>query len=67
MEGESNQRRFRSFVIGGVVGAGAALAAMRRSRARVRARTVQGGLTAFEGAPCYRELVERERAPGEGT
>ena len=67
MEGEGRGRRLRSFLIGGVVGASAALAAMRRSRARGRARTVQGGLTAFEGAPCYRELVERERVEDDGT
>jgi hypothetical protein len=48
-------------VVGGLVGASAALAAARRRRRRgqVTRRTPQG-LEAFEGAPCYREVVERE-------
>jgi hypothetical protein len=56
--------RMRSFVIGGLVGAGAAVAAGRRLRPRPRRRQTPAGLAAFEGAPCYRELVERERADG---
>lgn len=51
--------RLRSFVIGGLVGASAALAAARRKRKRVR--QTQPGLAAFEDAPCYRETLERER------
>jgi hypothetical protein len=54
----------RSFVIGGIVGAGAAVAAGRRLRPRPRPRQTPAGLAAFEGAPCYRELVERERSDG---
>jgi hypothetical protein len=54
----------RSFVIGGIVGAGAAVAAGRRLRPRPRPRQTPAGLAAFEGAPCYRELVERERVDG---
>ena len=67
MDGESSTRkrdRMRSFVIGGIVGAGAAVAAGRRLRPRSRPRQTPAGLAAFEGAPCYRELVERERADG---
>jgi hypothetical protein len=60
VDGEHNRRRVRSFLIGGVVGASAALAAMRRRRPRER--TTPAGLAAFEEAPCYRELVERERS-----
>jgi len=55
--------RFRSFVIGSVVGASAVAAALRRARRRKR-RPVQTGLAAFESAPCYRELLERERREG---
>ena len=51
-------RRLRSFVLGGVVGA-AAIAAARRRRPQARRQT-PAGLEAFEGAPCYRELVERD-------
>ena len=55
--------RVRSFVLGGLVGASAVAAALRRARRR-RARPVQTGLGAFESAPCYRELLERERRDG---
>ena len=62
MDGEGRGRRFSSFVIGGVVGASAAIAAARRRRPRRRPpRRAPQGLTAFEGAPCYREIVELER------
>jgi hypothetical protein len=63
-ERERKRDRMRSFVIGGLVGAGAAVAAGRRLRPRPRRRQTPAGLAAFEGAPCYRELVERERADG---
>lgn len=62
MDAESRGGRFSSFVIGGVVGASAAIAAARRRRPRRGpARRTPQGLAAFEGAPCYREIVERER------
>lgn len=53
----------RSFVLGSVVGASAVAAALGRARRR-RGRPVQAGLGAFESAPCYRELLERERREG---
>jgi hypothetical protein len=62
-DGRQGKRdRMRSFLLGGIVGAGAAVAAGRRLRPRPRPRQTPAGLAAFEGAPCYRELVERERA-----
>jgi hypothetical protein len=61
MDGEPQSRRLRSFLIGGLVGASAVLAAVRRKRPR--ARHSPPGLAAFEDAPCYRETVERERRP----
>ena len=62
MDGQGERReRIRSFVLGGLVGASAALAAAKRRRPARRARRVTpAGLAAFEEAPCYRELVERE-------
>lgn len=60
MDEEGGRARLRSFLIGGVVGASAAIAAARRRRPRGQERDAPAGLAAFEGAPCYRELVERE-------
>ena len=59
-DGRSRRHRARSFVLGGIVGASAVAAGLRRARRRKR-RPVQAGLAAFESAPCYRELLERER------
>jgi hypothetical protein len=62
MDGEQRRGRLGSFVVGGLVGASAALAAARRRRRRGAAvRRTPQGLEAFEGAPCYDEVVERER------
>jgi len=62
MDGEHRGGRLGSFVVGGVLGASAALAAARRRRRRIEPqRPVFQGLEAFEGAPCYREIVEKER------
>jgi hypothetical protein len=50
----------RSFALGGLVGAAGTIATVRRLRRtplRPRAAT---GLAAFEDAPCFREIVERE-------
>jgi hypothetical protein len=59
-DGGGRRHRARSFVLGGIVGASAVAAGLRRARRRKR-RPVQAGLAAFESAPCYRELLERER------
>jgi hypothetical protein len=61
MDVDAQRDRLRSFVIGGLVGASAALAAARRKRPRREVRPPQPGLAAFEDAPCYRELVEERR------
>ena len=65
MDEERKRDRLRSFVIGGLVGASAVAAAGRRKRRR--RRPGPAGLAAFEGAPCYRELVEAERAVDESA
>jgi len=59
MDREPQSGRLRSFVIGGLLGASAALAAARRKRPR--SRPTAPGLAAFEDAPCYRETLEREQ------
>jgi hypothetical protein len=62
MDGEQRRGRLGTFVVGGLVGASAALAAARRRRRRgAGVRRTPQGLDAFEGAPCFHEVVERER------
>ncbi|HEY3206063.1 MAG TPA: hypothetical protein VGJ58_03835 [Gaiellaceae bacterium] len=61
MDGDVQRGRLRTFVLGGLVGASAVLAAARRRRAGAAKRPPRAGLAAFEDAPCYLELVERER------
>jgi hypothetical protein len=57
-------RRLRSFLLGGLLGSAAALAAAGRARVKERParRTTPAGLAAFEQAPCYDEVAEREDA-----
>jgi len=65
MDDDSRRARARSFLIGGLVGASAAMATARRRREAARRRRERrlhpAGLAAFEGAPCYREIIEKER------
>jgi hypothetical protein len=62
MDGEEKRGRLSSFLVGGLVGASAALAAARRRRQRsAPPRRTPQGLQAFEDAPCFREIVEKER------
>jgi hypothetical protein len=60
MDDEARARRLRSFLLGGLVGASAAVSVARRRRRRRRRHPA--GLAAFEGSPCYQEtLEERQR------
>ena len=61
MDGESRRSRTRSFLVGAALGASAAIAAARRLRPKERRHVGPAGLAAFEEAPCYRELGEKER------
>jgi hypothetical protein len=63
MDGDERRGRLSSFVVGGLLGASAALAAARRRRRPrpVPPRSTPQGLEAFEEAPCFREIVEQER------
>jgi hypothetical protein len=67
MDGDDRLGRARSFLIGSVVGASAAVATARRRREIARRRRQRmlhpAGLAAFEEAPCYREMIEQH----EGT
>ena len=64
MSGEKRRGRALDFVIGGVVGASAAVATARRARRLRRQREARlerpAGLAAFEGAPCFEELLEQQ-------
>jgi hypothetical protein len=60
MDEHDRLSRTRSFLIGGLVGASAAIAAARRLRPKRRRRITPAGLAAFEDAPCFREIVELE-------
>ena len=61
MDEHDRHSRTRSFLIGGLVGASAAIAAARRLRPKQRRRRLTpAGLAAFEDAPCFREIVELE-------
>ena len=62
VEERGRRGRLRSFVIGGLLGASAVVATGRRPRRKRSSRETPTGLAAFESAPCYRELVEREGA-----
>jgi hypothetical protein len=66
VDGDGGKGRIRSFALGGLVGASAALAAMSRRRRAAKRRGRPRGLAAFESAPCHLELVESER-PRETT
>jgi hypothetical protein len=56
------RRRLRPFLLGGLVGSIAGLAAAGRMKVRAqrKVRETPAGLAAFEEAPCYAEHVERE-------
>jgi hypothetical protein len=62
MDGEHKRRSLRTFLLGGLVGASAVVAAVDRRRRLERRRHRPRGLAAFESAPCYREYLDRGRA-----
>jgi hypothetical protein len=67
MEGSERRGGFRAFVLGGLLGASAAVAALDRRRRVARRRRRPRGLAAFESAPCHQELLERERSETESS
>jgi hypothetical protein len=61
MDGQGRRSRLRSLAVGSFVGAAGAIATARRLRPRSRRpRDAPAGLAAFEDAPCFLEIVERE-------
>ena len=61
MDADEGRNRLKTFLLGGLVGASAVLAAARRRPAEIVPRP-RRGLAAFEDAPCYREQVERDES-----
>jgi hypothetical protein len=61
MDGDERRNRMKTFVIGGLVGASAVLAAARR-RQPVPRPSPRRGLSAFEDAPCFREQAARDES-----
>jgi hypothetical protein len=64
LDGEDRRGRARDFLLGGLVGASAAIATARRRREVARRRRERRlhppGLAAFERAPCFQEILEQE-------
>jgi hypothetical protein len=61
MDGQSRRARLRSFALGSAIGVAGTIATARRlRRPSRRPRDAQAGLGAFEDAPCFLEVVERE-------
>jgi len=62
VDGDTGKSRLGSFLLGGLVGGLAGIAASRLRIGRPASQP-QGppGLSAFEAAPCYRELMESDR------
>jgi hypothetical protein len=64
MDGEHRRGRARDFLLGGLVGASAAIATARRRREVARRRRERRlhppGLAAFERAPCFQEILAEE-------
>ncbi len=65
MDGVDGRSRLRTFLLGGLVGASAVLAALLRRRP-VQQPPPARGLAAFEEAPCYEETRETEAPSGPG-
>jgi hypothetical protein len=61
MDGDEGRNRLKTFLLGGLVGASAVLAAVRRRPAGPEAKP-QRGLAAFEDAPCFREQAARDES-----
>jgi hypothetical protein len=66
MDGDEHRaERLRSFLFGGLIGASAVIAAVRRRRRPAPPRHAIG-LAAFEDAPCHQETLEREASTARG-
>jgi hypothetical protein len=64
MDGADGRNRLKTFLLGGLVGASAVLAAVRRRPAP--GAVPRRGLAAFEDAPCFREQAVRDESARRG-
>jgi hypothetical protein len=60
MDGGNGRSRLRTFLLGGLVGASAVIAAARRRQSQPVPTLPPRGLAAFEDAPCYEEQAARD-------
>jgi hypothetical protein len=61
VDSDTGKSRLGSFLLGGLVGGLAGIAASRLRIVRSEGQPKQQpGLAAFEAAPCYQELLERD-------
>jgi hypothetical protein len=60
MDSPKRRSPLRSFALGGLVAAGTIATARRLRRPSRRPRDAPAGLAAFEDAPCFLEVVQRE-------
>ncbi len=60
MDGPKRRSPLRSFALGGLFAAGTIATARRLRSPSRRPRDAPAGLAAFEDAPCFLEIVERE-------
>jgi hypothetical protein len=61
MDTDEGRNRLKTFLLGGLLGASAVLAAARRRPAGPEPKP-RRGLAAFEDAPCYREQAARDES-----
>jgi gas vesicle protein len=62
MEGDDRRNRLKTFLLGGLVGAAAAVLAAARRRESVAEALPRRGLSAFEDAPCFHEQAVRDES-----
>jgi len=62
MDGDDRRNRLKTFLLGGLVGASAAVLAAARRRESSKGAAPRRGLAAFEDAPCFGEQAVRDES-----
>jgi hypothetical protein len=60
MDADDGRNRLKTFLLGGLVGASAAVLAAARRRSHAPPSVPSRGLAAFEEAPCFQEQVAQD-------